>query len=60
MDSYGEFKKEVLKVDSMWELFKPYEGFQKIYIKAPEYLYNLLSSGNLEIDNILSKLEKKL
>ena len=33
MDSYGEFKKEVLKVDSMWELFKPYEGFQKLYIK---------------------------
>ena len=27
---------------------------------APIYLYNLLSSGNLEIDDILSKLAKEV
>ena len=26
---------------------------------SPSYLYNLLSSGNLEIDDILSKLAKE-
>ena len=26
---------------------------------SPRYLYNLLSSGNLEIDDILSKLAKE-
>ena len=29
------------------------------YMIAPIYLYNLLSSGNLEIDDILSKLAKE-
>ena len=33
MNSYRDFKKEVLKIDSIWELFKPYERFQKLYIK---------------------------
>ena len=33
MDSNKEFKKQVLKVESTWETFKPYKGFQKLYIK---------------------------
>ena len=34
----------------------PHEHF---YMINPSYLYNLLSSGNLEIDDILSKLAKE-
>ena len=32
---------------------------QSQYMIAPAYLYNLLSSGNQEIDDILSKLAKQ-
>ena len=36
MDSYREFKKEEVKVESTWKLFEGYNGFQKLYVK---YLY---------------------
>ncbi|KAM0940317.1 hypothetical protein DsansV1_C19g0162681 [Dioscorea sansibarensis] len=34
MDSYKEFKKEVVKVKSTWKLFEGYKGFQKLYVKS--------------------------
>ena len=33
MEAYKEFRKEALELASKWELFKPYNGCTKLYLK---------------------------
>ena len=32
-EAYREFRKEVIESAAKWELFKPYKGFTKLYLK---------------------------
>ena len=33
MDTYRELKKEIRHFPATWELFKPYRGFPRLYLK---------------------------